>query len=58
MTNKNFPVTYHQTLTEVFDPWVSKNVNNNNKCEKNEKSCQKIAVICDVKISQEIPLPL
>ena len=59
MTNKKFPVTYHQTLTEVFRPLSLKNLKNNNRRQKNEKkSCQKIAEICYVKISQDIPLPL
>ena len=37
MTNKNFLVTYYQTLMEVFDPWGSKNLKIDYKCQKIEK---------------------
>ena len=51
MTNKNFLVTYYQTLMEVFDPWGSKNLKIDYKCQKIEKNG-------DVKILQDFPLHL
>ena len=36
MTNKNSPLNYDQTLTEVFWPLRLKNMNNYYKCQKIE----------------------
>ena len=38
MTNKKFPVAYHQTLTEVFWPLRLKNLNNDYKCQIEKKA--------------------
>ena len=35
MTEKNNPITYYQTLTEIFDPSSSKNQNNEYEISKN-----------------------
>ena len=59
MTNKNFPLTYNQTITEVSWPLGLKNLNNEHKCQKIEKNgqkCQKYAKNGDVKILQTFHL--
>ena len=55
MTNKKFSVTYYQIARKFSDPWSSKNLNNDNKCQKietNVKTCQKNAKIRYAKILQ------
>ena len=42
MTNRSFPVSYYQTLMEVFWSLRIKNLNDDNKCQKFEKKFQKL----------------
>ena len=60
MATKSFPVTYFQILESVFGPLKPKNLNTDNKRQKNfETFCHKNAEIRDViKTLENIPLYL
>ena len=61
MATKKISVTYHPTTIEVLWPLVFKNLNNDNKCQKNMKKLQalsKNAKIHDGKKLKTIPLQL
>ena len=65
MTNKNFPLTYNQTITKVSWPLGLKNLNNEYKCQKIQMyKCQKIQRIqmsnvnTNVKCLADIPFNL
>ena len=47
MANKNLSLTFYQAHKQVSWPWGWKNLNNDNKCQKNRKFCQKMQKIRD-----------